>query len=225
MSVLSNWRSRRAGRAALLRAAQARLAREERGLAWARRGKRKSVRAREGRVALLRKLVARRRRQVTEADRVIRRHAPQSVRLRAYAVAASQVGVRESGGNNRGTRVTEYIRSNGGTGPEPWCGDFLAYCFRKAGSRRVSRPWAAVRLLRGLPGISPTSSPQKGDLVRFNFSHVGMFVRDLGGGTIETIEGNTGSSGAVSDSRTGGDGVYRKRRSKSLVDDYLRVTG
>jgi hypothetical protein len=50
-----------------------------------------------------------------------------------------------------------------------------------------------------------------------------MFVRDRGDGTIETIEGNTGASGAVSDSRTGGDGVYRKVRPKSLVKDYLRV--
>jgi len=41
---------------------------------------------------------------------------------------------------------------------------------------------------------------------------------------IETNERNTGASCAVSDRITGGDWVYRKRRAKSLVNDYLRVT-
>jgi hypothetical protein len=50
-----------------------------------------------------------------------------------------------------------------------------------------------------------------------------MYVKEAGM-FIETIEGNTGASGAVSDSKTGGDGVYRKRRAKTLVNDYLRVT-
>jgi len=49
-------------------------------------------------------------------------------------------------------------------------------------------------------------------------------VKDNGNGTITTIEGNTGRTGAVSDSATGGDGVYVKVRSKSSVTDYLRVT-
>ena len=152
------------------------------------------------------------------------------LRERAYTIAAHEIGVMETGGNNRGTPYTRYIKTNGGTAPEPWCGDFVAYCYRMAGSKRVSRPWAAVRLIRGLLGIAATSKPQRGDLVRFDFSasgldHVGMYVSDLGGGTIETIEGNTGASGAFSDSRTGGDGVYRKPRSKSLVHDYLHVAG
>lgn len=142
---------------------------------------------------------------------------------RAYRIAASLVGVMEEGGNNTGTMVSKIIRANGGAGPEPWCGDFVAYCYRNAGSKAVTRSWAVVRWLLGLAGIKHVSTPQRGDLVRFTFDHVGLFVRDLGG-EIETIEGNTGASGAVSDSATGGDGVYRKRRSKSLVHDYLRVT-
>jgi hypothetical protein len=129
----------------------------------------------------------------------------------------------EVGSNNAGAKVTEIIRANGGGGPEPWCGDFVAYCYRLSGSKAVTRNWAAVRLLRGATGVTGTRNPRRGDLVRYSFDHVGMFVRDRGDGTIETIEGNTGASGAVSDSRTGGDGVYRKIRSKSLVKDYLRV--
>jgi len=158
-----------------------------------------------------------------------REAAAQPLRLKAYEAAASQVGVMETGGNNRGVPLTRYIRTNQGVGPEPWCGDFQAWCYRQAGSKAVTRSWAAVRLFGGIVGVKRVDQPLRGDLVRFDFSssgldHIGMFSRDLGDGRIETIEGNTGASGAVSDSSTGGDGVYRKVRSKALVHDYLRIT-
>lgn len=146
------------------------------------------------------------------------------LRLKALKVAENMVGVMERGGNNTGPIVDKIIKANGGVIGEPWCGDGMAYCYRLAGSKAVQRLWASVRALLGLFGIRKTSSPKPGDLVRFTFDHVGMFVRDLGDGSIETIEFNTGASGAVSDSATGGDGVYRKVREKSLVNDYLRVT-
>lgn len=145
------------------------------------------------------------------------------MRLRALRVAETLVGVMEVGGNNRGPMVMRIIRANGGVGPEPWCGDFVAYCYRQAGSKAVTRSWASVRLLGGVLGVKRVRKPLAGDLVRFTFDHVGIFVKDQGA-FIETIEGNTGASGAVSDSATGGDGVYRKRRPKSQVNDYLRVT-
>lgn len=145
-------------------------------------------------------------------------------RLRALRVAESLVGVMEQGGNNQGPTVSKIIRANGGTGPEPWCGDFVAYCYRLAGSRAVTRAWASVYYLGVIAGLTTTRNPRAGDIVRFTFDHTGLFVKDNGDGTITTIEGNTGATGAVSDSKTGGDGVYRKTRSKSLVRDYLRVT-
>lgn len=148
----------------------------------------------------------------------------QPLRDKALYVAEGMVGVMEEGGNNTGKVVNKIIQANGGVIGEPWCGDGMAYCYRLAGSKAVQRLWASVRALLGLLGIRKTSSPKPGDLVRFTFDHVGMFVRDLGNGEIETIEFNTGPSGAVSDSSTGGDGVYRKRRAKYLVNDYLRVT-
>lgn len=147
-----------------------------------------------------------------------------NLRERAYRIASSLVGVMEEGGNNTGRKVNEIILANGGSIGEPWCGDFVAFVYRLAGSKAVTRSWAAVSLFLGILGIRRTSNPQRGDLVRFTFDHIGLFVRDLGNGEIETLEGNTGASGAVSDSATGGDGVYIKVRDKSLVNDYLRVT-
>jgi hypothetical protein len=145
------------------------------------------------------------------------------LREKAYEVACTLIGVMEQGGNNAGPMVSTIIRENGGGGPEPWCGDTMAYCYRHAGSKAVQRLWASVYYLGRIAGLHRTSDPLTGDLVRYTFDHVGMFVKDNRNGTIETIEGNTGSSGAVSDSATGGDGVYRKERSKTLVRDYLRV--
>ena len=185
-------------------------------------------RRKQGKRALkLRRLLARKRLDRRKAKRsylAARLRANRPLRAKALDEAVALIGVMESGGNNRGEKVTQIIRANGGTGPEPWCGDFVAYCYRLAGSKAVDRRWAAVRLLSLVSGVRRTTNPQPGDLVRFTFDHVGIFSKRVNGSTIEVIEGNTGASGAVSDSSTGGDGVYRKNRSTSLVADYLRVT-
>mgnify|MGYP002345205751 FL=1 len=145
------------------------------------------------------------------------------LREKAYREAVKFIGVMEQGGNNRGPVVEKLIAEGGGQAGQAWCGWFMAAVYKRAGSKSVVWQWGAVRLLYPLVGIKRVSNPERGDLVRFTFDHVGMFVDDHGQ-EIETIEGNTGASGAVSDSKTGGDGVYRKVRSKSLVKDYLRVT-
>jgi hypothetical protein len=157
-------------------------------------------------------------------QRIQHKRETQTLGERAHEVAVGLIGVMEEGGNNVGKTVEKIIRANGGVPGEPWCGDFQAYCYSLAGSRLVQRGWASVSMLGGLAGITRTTNPKVGDLVRYTFDHVGMFEKDNGDGTITTIEGNTGASGAVSDSTTGGDGVYRKVRDKSLVADYLHVT-
>lgn len=156
-----------------------------------------------------------------------------NLRERALREARHCVGIMESGGNNRGAQVTALIRENGGTGPEPWCGDFQAHNYRVAGSKCIDRRSAAVALWPLIGGVKRTSSPEGGDLVRFTFDHIGMFVAfcDSRGHIVPrsqathilTIEGNTGASGAVSDGN-GNDGVYQKVRPIGVVRDYLRIT-
>jgi hypothetical protein len=176
------------------------------------------------------KLRAARRKDLAAGERLDDKKAlpakvPEGMRGRAYAEARRLVGVMEQGGNNRGRKVEEIIRFAGGVVPEPWCVNFLTWCYGRAGSK-VVRPGftRAVRYMLVPPGVVRTTRPRRGDMVRFSFDHTGMFVKDNGNGTITTIEGNTGRTGAVSDSQTGGDGVYVKVRSKSSVTDYLRVT-
>ncbi len=166
--------------------------------------------------------------------KIVRKVKPVTLQDKAWRQAQALVGVMEHGGNNSGTKVMEIIRANGGTGPEPWCGNFVAYCYRAAGSTAVMREWAAVRLLGRITGQRFITTPVKGDIVTFVFDHTGLFGwwSDAAGNKVPrskathivTIEGNTGASGAVSDSSTGGDGVYQKVREIGLVDRFVRVT-
>lgn len=171
-----------------------------------------------------------------EAKRAKKVRANTPLRERAYRQALALVGTMESGGNNRGPGVERIIRGGGGTAGQSWCGWFLAYVFRLAGSRSVVWQWGAVRLWVPLSGISRTTAPLRGDVVRFTFDHIGMFVRFVRkvdghwvtctraqATHIETIEGNTGATGAVSDGN-GHDGVYEKIREKGLIRDFLKVT-
>lgn len=146
------------------------------------------------------------------------------LRYRAYGEAVKLIGVRESGGNNRGPTVEKIIRYAQGQVPEPWCVDFNIWCYGHAGSKVVKPGYTrAVRYML-TPGVKQVRTPRRGDMVRFSFDHTGIYSKKLRDGNIETIEGNTGASGAVSDSTQGGDGVYRKVRHVSQVQDYLRVT-
>jgi hypothetical protein len=156
----------------------------------------------------------------------------------ALAEARRCIGIMEHGANNSGADVLRIITENGGNGPEAWCGDFVAHCYRVA-RRNLGKPpvktrlWAAVRMLGRVPGTRFVKRPRGGDIVTFTFDHTGIvetYCDAMGHRAnrrnathLRTIEGNTGRSGAVSDSTTGGDGVYRKVRPLGLVAHYVRV--
>lgn len=135
--------------------------------------------------------------------------------------------VTEVGGNNRGKRVEQIIRANGGTPGEPWCGDTVAACYLKAGAKSVVRGWASVSWLEKLlTRIKHTENVRKGHVVTYVFDHTGLFCRwdrAKGPGWFLAGEGNTGNAGAVSDSQTGGDGVKLKSRHVSQVQGFYRV--
>jgi hypothetical protein len=59
-----------------------------------------------------------------------------------------------------------------------------------------------------------------GDIVTFDFSHVGIVLEDSMS-HIVTIEGNTNGYG-TRDSESG-DGVWKKTRKKSLIKDLIRI--
>lgn len=175
-------------------------------------------------------LVKEAQRMVDRRGREIRARRP--LRLKAWDEMHHliEIKVTESGGNNLGPWVVKIIRANGGTPGEAWCGDTVAYCYLRAGSKMVTRAWAAVRLL--LAG-GKVRNPLRGHIVRYDFNgpgslnHTALFDRwapEKGPGWFYAGEGNTGDSGAVSDSKTGHDGVKLKLRHLSHVHDFRKVT-
>jgi hypothetical protein len=166
---------------------------------------------------------------VKEARAMVRRRERQikpRLRLRAWNEMAKLVALKvtESGGNNHGPMVEKIIRANGGTPGEPWCGDTVAYCYIGAGSKSVVRAWASVSWIERL--LTRCYHPKRGHIVTYTFSHTGLFDRwapEHGPGYFWAGEGNTGNSGAQSDSVTGGDGVKLKLRHVSLVSSFRKV--
>lgn len=168
----------------------------------------------------------RRRTPVMLARAAARKRSGGSLREKAWAQMRALIDERvsEVGGNNRGERVEEIIRANGGTPGEQWCGDTVAYCYLRAGAKSVVRAWAAVRLLEKL--LMRVRQPLRGHVVTYTFDHTGLFAEwapEHGKGYFWAGEGNTGDSGAQSDSVTGHDGVKYKLRHDSQVAGFWRV--
>lgn len=162
-----------------------------------------------------------------------------TLRAKALVIMHGLLGVVEHGGNNHGPMVEKIIHLNGGVAGEPWCGDTLAYAYRLAGSKVVTRSWASVRMLGYLTGMVRLGvrKGKAGDILTYTFDHCGMLVgyyRQLplsGAYThcnakdathVRAIEGNTGMYGSVSDSSSG-DGVHEKYRPIEQVSRVVRV--
>ncbi|MFG1610233.1 CHAP domain-containing protein [Actinoplanes sp. NPDC049265] len=132
-------------------------------------------------------------------------------------IARSQIGYQEGHNNDN-----KYGRAYG-MNHVFWCQQFVWWVFRQAGAggempktavTRVAYPW-----YRKHRHLVRTRDAKPGDVVWFDFSgtlkpvsHVGIVEKNLGGGRLQTIEGNTNGKGV----RSGG-GVLRKVRSSRIV--------
>jgi hypothetical protein len=159
-------------------------------------------------------------------------------------IAQNEVGVREVGGNNRGDRIREYQASTDlAPAAWPWCAAYIDWCIKEWLKDSQVTKWLNLQrstheewrpktaLAYGLTAwarkrpnttkiFTEKDRAKLGDIVTFDFSHVGFVVEDTGK-EIVTLEGNTGQKG-LRDSETG-DGVWRKVRKKTLVKDLIRI--
>lgn len=112
-----------------------------------------------------------------------------------------------------------------GRPPEPWCADFVSYCYTKAG-KKLNQAWTPA-LLQTLKdnGTHTLTRPRPGDIVMFDWNpssgypaeHTGLVekvFRKNGRLYVQTIEGNSGNavrrlSYAVGDPRIAGFGTIR----------------
>lgn len=133
-------------------------------------------------------------------------------------IAAGEIGVTESPTNSNKTKYGQWFGLNG----QPWCMIFVQWCFFKAGQPLPHKTASCSGLLNWYEKSRPESvcyTPQRGDIVIYNFGHTGI-VESVNGNTITAIEGNTSADG--NGSQDNGGGVYRRRRSQSLVTAYIR---
>ena len=161
-----------------------------------------------------------------------------TIQQQIVRIAEAQVGVREVGGDNRGPMVVQYQKATWlKPSAWPWCAAFTCWVLREALQitlpNGVTKPdtwrcrdasaygwekWGREKKLILLP---ETARALAGDFVTYDFSHIGIVVKDQakgGEGFLSTVEGNTDDKG----SREGG-GVYRKQRHWKLIRTLIRI--
>lgn len=168
---------------------------------------------------------------------------PEDARAALVSIVRKEVGNKEVGGNNRGPAIIKYQRATW-LDPDawPWCAAFVDWCIKEwlnvpgvcealgienpeewrpktAGAFDLAN-WARKH---GRKVLDENSDVQAGDIVIFDFSHTGFVVEDAprSVNTLETVEGNT--NGAGDRESTTGDGVWAKRRARSLAKQFVRL--
>jgi hypothetical protein len=111
-----------------------------------------------------------------------------------------------------------------------WCGAFVGYFLEKTGGVPISRTRIvytpaivadAKAKTNGFSGWHPVAKARPGDLALFDWmpsdgvaaNHVELVVRNLGGGRLECVGGNTSKGGQDNN----GGGIYRQERKSGLI--------
>jgi hypothetical protein len=148
------------------------------------------------------------------------------------AAALRHVGKTESpDGSNTGpgivSRCQKAMLGNDGW---PWCGAFVGFFLERTGRVPISRRRIvytpsivadAKAKVNGFSGWYPVKKAKPGDLALFDWdsgdnvvaNHVELVVRNLGGGRLECVGGNTTKGGQDNN----GGGIYRQVRQSGLI--------
>ena len=156
--------------------------------------------------------------------------------LKLIEVAQSQIGVREDPDkDNTGEDVLKYMSSS--WMPEEsndlgyaWCAVFVGWCVSETCKAlglndlnyhymgAAAFGWEKFANKKSWKLFTEDELALPGDIVTFDFSHVGIVIEDVRDRII-TVEGNTNADG-----ERDGDGVYRKERApRSLVRRFIRI--
>jgi hypothetical protein len=154
------------------------------------------------------------------------------------AEAEAKAGVKEEGGNNRGPKVEEYEKYVGSAVVgQSWCAAFVCWCMgqvsnkidcsftlpKEASAFRLE-DWAVAQRSKGVYLLDPeANTPRRGDIVIFNFSHVGFCRVDESKGSFGTVEGNTTAGVSKPAAERDGGGVYERSRKLKLVRSLVRL--
>ena len=146
-------------------------------------------------------------------------------------IALNEVGIVETS-KNQGTGIEKYWQAtnykDGYKNREPYCAAAVCWMIKQAGLfTEETRPKTASAF--GFEtwakeiGLNVTKNPNKilkGQIIVFNFSHVGIAVSDSDAkGNFQTVEANTSSS--EHGSQRDGGGVFKRTRNRSLVRSMI----
>lgn len=150
---------------------------------------------------------------------------------RVLEIAQGEIGIRETGGANRGPRVELYLAMTGGKPGDAYCVAGVYFCFRQAADGlRVRNPMprtcGALRLYELAPAYallppwtnSGQTPPQPGAIAvhrsktKPGRGHVGLVVSTRGA-DVACVEFNTNPAGSRD-----GDGVYLRERPTEYWD-------
>lgn len=142
-------------------------------------------------------------------------------------VALKEVGYTENPANSNLNKFGKWIGMDGCA----WCCAFVSWCYDQAGFNLGN-----IGLLKGFIGCQYafahwskkkefTLKPISGDIVLFDwnkdqrYDHTGIFIRDLGNGFFESVEGNT----SASNQSNGGEVQVRTRRYDQAIFIHPKV--
>lgn len=139
---------------------------------------------------------------------------------KALDLLIQNIGYKETYKNR--TKFGEWYGWNG----VAWCAIAESYCLAHTGWTRFHYASCLMIYLdarAGRNGLRQVWTPRRGDVVIWTvrgdrYGHTSFFEKDLGGGMIGEVGGNTGPS-----SFNNGGMVARGQRSKSTVTAYIRV--
>ncbi len=141
-------------------------------------------------------------------------------------IAQKEVGVTEIPAGSNKVKYNTWIYGKEVFGANyAWCGAFVSWCYAQAGftikkgglsKGFVGCQYAVANLSKWARLVTV---PKEGDVVFFDwegdgkFDHTGLFIKDLGNGTFQSVEGNT----AVGNDSNGGAVMIRERKYKFAI--------
>ena len=134
-------------------------------------------------------------------------------------IAARELGNTESPSGSNRTKYGAWYGLDG----NPWCMMFVQWCFDQAGQPLPHRTASCSNMLSWYQKHHPeqvVSVPKPRDIIIYSFGHTGI-VESVTANTVTAIEGNTSAGEAGSQSNGGG--VFRRKRSRTLVTAYIRA--
>lgn len=151
--------------------------------------------------------------------------APKGFTAAFAAACLKEVGVREIGCNNCGTRVEQYLRSTGNRKGDPYCQAFV-YCIAKETAERLKctniiprtalASASRIKLQKAanakLPPVPPPARLIYWQYPKSASGHVDVGVKDIGGGWIQCVSANSGRAGTARDGQGGNAGVNLTKR-------------